>query len=267
MNLFSWLPHFSSLQRKQRFTLIELLIVIAIIAILAGMLLPALNKAQESAKKIKCASQLKQMHVAFMLYADNNGEWSHPVEYYKNNYFWGFFHGEGGSIKNLKIYQCPSEPVQITRWERTAGASYGYNGMSFGEIPGDTRFYGALKKISEFARHRNGPKVLLYGDGCPQGTAPGAKFPDRGSTLYATEFNFLNNLPSKHVSSVYHSFRTLYLRHSGGTFGSGNYVSLDGAVQSNSEALKDCMYIDIWYPLQSKAYVGSSWDLFDTWTY
>ena len=56
------------------FTLIELLIVIAIIAILAAMLLPALNKARESARKIACLSQLKTMSSATLMYADNNRE-------------------------------------------------------------------------------------------------------------------------------------------------------------------------------------------------
>lgn len=77
-----------SVRKKQTFTLIELLIVIAIIAILAALLLPALNKAREKARSIHCVGKLRQIGQAANLYAGDYAGVLPPRPDYRSWHGW-----------------------------------------------------------------------------------------------------------------------------------------------------------------------------------
>lgn len=127
--------------RENGFTLIELLVVIAVIAILAAILFPVFARARENARRSSCASNLKQIGLGVIQYAQDYDEIMAPA------YLDGSCYGPGGQtatnaagctgnvkwmdiiypyVKSEQIFNCPSAPSSYAKYQFATGAKYGH---------------------------------------------------------------------------------------------------------------------------------------------
>lgn len=114
---------------RRGFTLIELLVVIAIIAILAAILFPVFAKAREKARTASCQSNVRQIAMGVLMYADDYDE-TFPIMYpapYVYAQFWAYhvkpyIAGKKGTINADEVFKCPNVPGNQSN---TAYVAYG----------------------------------------------------------------------------------------------------------------------------------------------
>ena len=92
--------------KKRGFTLIELLVVIAIIAILAAILFPAFAKARESARRISCSSNMRQIGQGIMQYVQENDEKMPEADYWRSAAY--------QFTRDAAVYKCPTNQSDQT---------------------------------------------------------------------------------------------------------------------------------------------------------
>ena len=117
------------MKRRTAFTLIELLVVISIIALLLSILLPALKVAKDKAKDIVCLNNLKQMGIAFKMYAQENNDLVPRGNDYDKPFWQDLFlpYTQGyeaveGEFWKVGVYNCPAypDPQQINDYVMNA---------------------------------------------------------------------------------------------------------------------------------------------------
>jgi prepilin-type N-terminal cleavage/methylation domain-containing protein len=183
--------------RYKSFTLIELLVVVAIIAVLVALLLPALQGARTHALRISCASNLKQMHIGFSLYLNDN-QGAYPPWYVKSG-LPDPWHDYGGmSWANIlsgerklspaylpqpkegtvsRVCICPKDPPEL-RWAVSYGANYVKLRLVYGDSAQALYQYGGW--LNEKTLDQQERIVLVY---C-HGNWNGGGAPDSGPAGY-----------------------------------------------------------------------------------
>jgi prepilin-type processing-associated H-X9-DG protein/prepilin-type N-terminal cleavage/methylation domain-containing protein len=216
-------------QRRRGFTIIELLVTIAILLALAGLLLPALRGAREAARTSQCASRMRQLGIATMLYADEHGG------RFPRSQHSAFVHGEMPWARALApylgaddlrwtnllrgVYRCPLDA-------RNNALSYGLN--VYFELGPDDDYEGK-------------PATWRYRDNLPR---PGA------TILFAENDSAADHLMPNFWSGISDVEDLAHNRHGG----AANYVFADGHVEKR--LLKDVFDptrgIDAWHPLRAR---------------
>jgi prepilin-type N-terminal cleavage/methylation domain-containing protein/prepilin-type processing-associated H-X9-DG protein len=173
------------MKKQKAFTLIELLVVISIIALLVAILLPALKNAREQTKRIVCLSNLRQLTLAWIMYAESNddqivcgltteieksgGTYKFPLydpcDIRTEPSWVGWWRGDPTNqqariksielglifpyIQNIEMYYCPTANINEIRTYAIPDSMNGYDGGPYWSSPKPFKKFSQVKKTSE----------------------------------------------------------------------------------------------------------------------